>query len=134
MFIAVKSGLMKIIGNLTKTVNVIKFVGWSVAGTDNINEKHEKANIAIRIPGMMIHGFIVPHIPKTEVPRINGISVNIHPKIKALQILPIKSVFNDIGQVINLSSVFCLVSQGKITGPIEVAIKKETIAIKPEII
>lgn len=39
-----------------------------------------------------------------------------------------------MGEVINLSSVFCAVSHGRVTGLIKVEIKKATIAIKPETI
>lgn len=50
-----------------------------------------------------------------------------------LQILPISIVLIEIGQVIKRSNVPRIVSQGKIMGPIDVEVKKITIAIIPEI-
>jgi hypothetical protein len=53
--------------------------------------------------------------------------------MKVLQTLPNKIVFIEIGQVINLSNVFLIVSQGNTIGAIEVDVKKAVIAINPEI-
>jgi hypothetical protein len=114
------------------TVNIIVFAGISVGGTDRIREKLEKVNAAIIIPGIIIQGFIDPHIPKIEVPRISGTREKTPPKIRELQIFPSKMVLIVIGQAINLSSVFCLVSQGNTMGPIDVAVRKITIEVKPE--
>jgi hypothetical protein len=47
---------------------------------------------------------------------------------------PKRIVLIEIGQVINLSRVFCLVSHGNVTGAIEVEERKSTIAINPETI
>jgi orotate phosphoribosyltransferase-like protein len=51
-----------------------------------------------------------------------------------LQILPIIIVLIEIGQVIRRSRVPRIVSHGKIIGPNEVAVKKRTIVIIPDII
>jgi hypothetical protein len=67
-------------------------------------------------------------------PSTNGTLEKITPKIKELQTLPNNIVLIEIGQVINRSKVFCRVSHGKITGPMDVLERKRTIPINPEII
>ena len=56
------------------------------------------------------------------------------PKKNELQTFPSKMVFIEIGHVINRSKVFCRVSHGNTTGPIDVEVKNNTIAISPETI
>ena len=129
-----KSGLMKIKGNLTAKVRIIVLEGISDGGTDKIKEKLEKASEATRIPGMMIQGRIVPHDLPMDAPRMSGTKAKILPKALELQMFPNKTVLIDTGQVRSRSSVLSRVSQGKTTGPIEVAVRNEIIAIKPEII
>ena len=127
-----KSGLMNISGNLIRIVKIIVLAGISVGGTDNIKEKLENANAAIIIPKKIINRFVCNWNKKT--PRINGTVENIQPKANELHKFPNNIVFTEIGHVINLSRVICLVSQGKTTGPMEVEVKKSTIAISPETI
>ncbi len=131
--IDINNGLMKIKGNLISIVRIIVDAGVSVGGTERIKLNEENENAANNIPGIKINKLIVFHNSRKTIPRIKGTVANIHPKSNELQTFPISIVLIEIGQVINRSSVFCLVSQGKTTGPIEVDVKKRTIAIKPEI-
>ncbi len=132
--IGINNGLIKISGNFTKMVRIIVLAGVSVGGTDNIKLKLEKAKAAMIIPIMMIKMFKDDHNPKMIIPKIIGIVENIQPKKNELQTLPSKIVFIEIGHAINRSRVFCRVSHGNTTGPIDVEVKNKTIAISPEII
>ena len=95
-----------------------------------LNEENE--NAANIIPGIKINKLKDFDSSKKIMPNNRGTVENIHPKMNELQTFPRSIVLIETGQVINRSSVFCLVSQGNTTGPIEVAVKKSTIAIKPE--
>jgi len=132
--IGINNGLIKINGNLTIIVNIIVLAGVSVGGTDRIRLKLENAKAAMIIPIMMINMFKDDHNPKMIIPKTIGIIENIQPKKKELHTLPSKIVFIEIGHAINRSKVFCRVSHGNTTGPIEVEVKNKTIAISPEII
>jgi hypothetical protein len=116
-----------------KIVKIIVFAGISVGGTDNIKLKLENDKAATIIPIMMINIFIEGWIDKKIIPNTRGINENITPNIEDPQTLPNKTVFIEIGQVINRSSVCCLVSHGNTTGPIDVDVKNKTMAINPEI-
>jgi len=126
------SGLMNIRGNLIRTVKIIVFCGISVGETDKMTLKQEKENAAARIPRIIMVRFIVLQNEKIIRPKNSGTIEKIAPKIKEAHISPISTVFIEIGVVINLSSVLFLVSQGKVMGPIEVADKKSTIVINPD--
>lgn len=124
---------MNIKGNFTNMVRIIVEAGVSVGGADKIKLKEENENADNKIPGIKINKLIVFHNSKKAIPKIRGTVANIHPKMNELQTFPRRIVLIEIGQVINRSRVFCLVSHGKTTGPIEVEVKKRTIVIKPEI-
>ncbi len=129
----INRGLMNIIGNLTKIVKIIVLAGISVGGTERINEKLENASAAMIIPKAIKRKFI--WISKNKItPRIKGMVEKTQPKTSELHKFPTKIVFIEIGHVINLSRVICLVSHGNTTGPIEVEVRKSTMAIRPEII
>ncbi len=119
---------------MIKIVKVITFAGVSLGGIDKMVLKQEKENDATIIPKIIIIIFNEFQNEKIKTPNIKGIKEKIELNIKEAQTSPNNIVFIEIGQVINLSSVFCLVSQGKTIGPIDVADKKRTIAINPEII
>lgn len=121
-------------GNLINIVKVITLAGVSDGGIDKIVLKQENENDANIIPKIIIAKFIEFQNEKIEMHNINGTIEITEPNMKDAQTSPNNIVFIEIGQVINLSSVFCLVSQGKTTGPIDVADKKRTIAINPETI
>jgi hypothetical protein len=104
-----------------------------VGGTDKITLKLEKAKAPTNIPIIIMNKFIDFHRENISVVKINGGNENTIPNRKDPQISPINIVLIEIGHVISLSSVFCLVSQGKTTGPIEAAVKNKTIASKPEV-
>lgn len=70
---------------------------------------------------------------KKIIPNTKGIDENNNPNIEDPQILPNKTVLIEIGHVINRSNVFCLVSHGNTTGPIDVDVKNKIMAINPEI-
>jgi hypothetical protein len=132
--IGINNGLMNIKGNLISIVRIIVDAGVSVGGAERIKLKEENENAANSIPAIKINRFIVFHNSKKTIPSTKGTVENIHPKRKELHTFPRRIVLIEIGQVISRSSVFCLVSQGKTTGPIEVDVKNSTIAINPEII
>ena len=132
--IGINSGLMNIKGNLIKIVRIIVEAGVSVGGTERIKLNDENENDANIIPGININKLRLFHSSKKIIPNNRGIMENIKPKMNELQTFPRSIVFIEMGQVINRSRVFCLVSQGNTTGPIEVDVRKSTIAIKPEII
>ncbi len=121
-------------GNLINIVKVITLAGVSDGGIDKIVLKQENENDANIMPKIIITKFIEFQNEKIEMHNINGTIEITEPNMKDAQTSPNNIVFIEIGQVINLSSVFCLVSQGKTTGPIDVADKKRTIAINPETI
>jgi hypothetical protein len=131
--IGVNNGLINIKGNLINMVRIIVEAGVSVGGTERIRLKEENENAANNIPGIIMSKLRLFHNSKKAIPNIKGTVQNKHPKINELKIFPRSMVLIETGQVINRSSVFCLVSQGNTTGPIEVEVKKRTIAIKPEI-
>jgi len=131
--IGINNGLMNIKGNLISMVRIIVEAGVSVGGTERIKLKEENENAASKIPGIIINKLIFFHNSKKTMPSIKGTVENIHPKMNELQTFPRSIVLIETGQVINRSRVFCLVSHGKTTGPIEVDVKNRTIVIKPEI-
>ena len=96
--------------------------------------KQENENEATITPKIIIMIFNESQNEKNKILIIKGIIEVIEPNIKDAQTSPNSIVFIEIGQVINLSKVFCLDSQGKVIGPIDVADKKRTIAINPEVI
>ncbi len=130
--IGINNGLMNIKGNLIKIVRIIVEAGVSVGGAERIKLNEENENAAKTIPGIKINKLMLFHSSKNTMPNKRGTMENIHPKMNELQTFPRSIVLIETGQVINRSSVFCLVSQGNTTGPIEVDVKKSTIAIKPE--
>jgi hypothetical protein len=130
----IKRGLININGNLIRMVKIIVDAGVSVGGTERIKLKEEKEKAANNIPGIKISKFITFQSSKNIMPKISGTVENMKPKRKELHTFPISMVFIEIGHVIKRSSVFCRVSQGNTTGPIEVEVKKRTIVINPEII
>jgi hypothetical protein len=115
-------------------VKIIVDAGVSVGGTDKIKLKEEKEKAASNIPGIKINKFMLFQSSKNIIPKIRGTVEKIHPKRKELHTFPISMVLIEIGHVINRSSVFCRVSQGNTTGPIEVEVRKRTIVINPDII
>ncbi len=132
--IGMNKGLTNINGNLISIVKIIVEAGVSVGGTERIRLKEENENAANKIPGIKINRFIPFHNSKKMMPNSRGTVENMHPKRKELHTFPSKMVLIDIGQVIKRSRVFCLVSQGNTTGPIDVEVRKRTIAINPEMI
>lgn len=132
--IGMNKGLMNINGNLINIVKIIVEAGVSVGGTERIRLKEENENADNKIPGIKINRFIPFHSSKKMTPKSKGTIEKIKPKRKELHTFPSKIVLMDIGQVIKRSRVFCLVSQGNTTGPIDVEVRKRTIAISPEII
>jgi len=116
-----------------KIVKIIVFAGISVGGTDNIKLKLENDKAATIIPIMMINIFMEGWIDKKIIPNTRGIDENNTANIEDPQTLPSKTVFIEIGQVINRSSVCCLVSHGNTTGPMDVDVKNKTMDINPEI-
>jgi len=131
--IGTNKGLMKTNGNLTRIVNTIVFPGVSVEGTERIRLKHAKAKPAIIIPIIMKKTLIISSVYRKIIPIIKGIEEKIIPYMNVLQTLPTNIVFMDIGQVTNLSNVLLIVSQGNTIGPIDVDVKNNIIAIKPDI-
>ena len=132
--IAINNGLMNIKGNLISIVKIIVEAGVSVGGTERIKLNEENENAANNIPGITINKLMLFHNSKTIMPSIKGTVEKIHPKKNELQTFPRSMVLIETGHVINRSRVFCLVSHGNTTGPIEVDVKKRTMVIKPEII
>jgi hypothetical protein len=132
--IGTKRGLIKIKGNLISIVKIIVEAGVSVGGADKIKLNEENENAANKIPGIRINKFIPFHNSKKIIPNIKGTVENIQPKRKELHTLPRRIVLMEIGQVIKRSKVFCLVSHGKTTGPMDVEVRKRTMVISPEII
>ena len=126
-------GLKNNIVNLSKRVKIIIFPGVSVGGDDRIRLKLEKTKAPMNIAMRIINKFIFIWIEKNKIPKIRGTNEKINPNKNELNILPNNIVFIEIGQVISRSNVFRIVSQGKTNGPIDVAVKKRTIAISPEI-
>ncbi len=122
---------MNIKGNLIRIVRIIVFAGVSVGGTERIKLKEEKENAANIMPGIKIKRFISLHSSRNIIPNVKGTIENMHPKRKELHTFPKRIVLIEIGQVIKRSRVFCLVSHGKTTGPMEVDVKNSTIVIKP---
>lgn len=115
-----------------RTVKIIVFAGVSVGGTDNIKLKLENDKAATIIPITTINMFMEGWMDKKTIPNTRGTEENSTPNIEDPQILPNKTVLIEMGHVINLSSVFCLVSHGNTTGPMEVDVKNKTIVINPE--
>ena len=109
------------------------FPGISVGGADKIRLKLEKTKAARNIAKSIMRKLIVICIEKNIIPKTRGTREKITPNKKELNILPNNIVFNETGQVIKRSNVFRIVSHGKTNGPIDVAVKKITIAINPEI-
>ena len=134
MLIDVNKGLINISGNLINIVRIIVFAGVSVGGTERIKLNDENENAANKIPGINNNKFNDFHKSKNMIPRMRGTMENKHPNKKELHTFPRRMVFIETGHVISLSKVFCLVSQGNTTGPIEVEVKKSTITINPEMI
>ena len=132
--IGMNKGLMNIKGNLIRIVKIIVEAGVSVGGTERIRLKEEKENAANKIPSIKIKRFIPFHSSKKMTPKSKGTIEKIQPKRNELHTLPSKMVLMEIGHVIKRSRVFCLVSQGNTTGPIDVEVRKRTIVINPEII
>lgn len=115
-----------------RIVRIIVEAGVSVGGTDNIKLNEEKENAANNIPGITNNKLIVFHNSKKITPKRRGTVEKIHPKRNELHTFPKRIVLIEIGHVIKRSSVFCLVSHGKTTGPIEVEVRNKTIVINPE--
>jgi hypothetical protein len=132
--IGINKGLINIKGNLMSIVKIIVDAGVSVGGTESIKLNEENENAANTIPGIRISKFIPFHNSKKIIPNNKGTVENMLPKMKELHTLPRSIVLMEIGQVIRRSRVFCLVSHGKTTGPIDVEVRKSTIVISPEII
>jgi hypothetical protein len=131
--IGINKGLMNIKGNLINMVKIIVEAGVSVGGAERIKLKEENEKAANSIPGIIISKLRFFQKSKKAIPNIKGIIQNRDPKINELQTFPRSMVLIEIGQVISRSRVFCLVSHGNTTGPIDVEVKNKTIAIKPEI-
>jgi hypothetical protein len=129
-----KRGLMNNIVNLRRRVKTIIFPGKSVGGEESIKLKLENTKAATIIAEIIINKPINERvIEKNKIPSINGMNEKINPNINEPNILPNKIAFKETGQVINLSKVFRIVSHGKTNGPMEVDVRKSTIAISPEI-
>ncbi len=125
---------MNINGNLISIVKIIVEAGVSVGGTERIRLKEENENAANKIPGIKIKRFIPFQSSKKIIPKSKGTVEKTQPKRKELHTFPSRMVLMEIGHVIKRSRVFCLVSHGNTTGPIDVEVKKRTIVINPEII
>ena len=99
---------------------------------DRMMLKDANEKLATMMAKMRMTQLTVAHKEKRRMPRNNGKMEKIKPKTKEPQISPSRMVLIEMGQVINRSSVFCRVSHGKTTGPMEAAVKKSTIAKSPE--
>ena len=131
--IGIKSGLMNKIVNLRIRVKIIIFPGLSVGGAESIRLKLENTKFAIIIAKIIINRSNEIAIEKNSIPNISGIHEKISPNVNELIILPSNIAFKEIGLVTILSKVLLIDSQGKTNGPMEVDVRKSTIAIKPEI-
>jgi hypothetical protein len=114
-------------------VKIIVEAGVSVGGTESIRLKDENEKAANNKPGIKSKMFILFHSPRKIMPSMSGTVENTHPKRKELQTFPRRIVLIEMGQVIKRSRVFCRVSQGKTTGPMDVDVKNNTIVISPDI-
>ncbi len=126
-----KTPLIKIRGNLIKVAKSITFEGLSVGEADIKIPRDEKQKAAIIVP--IIKGMlIIPGPSKITPPRITKVVINKPNKTEA-KTSPSKIAQREMGEEINLSKVFILVSQGAITGVIAETAKKRAIPIRPGI-
>jgi hypothetical protein len=120
-------------GNLIDKVKIIILPGLSVGGTERIILKQANEKAPRMIPAMIIAKLRLFHNEKINIPRNNGGNEKIIPNMKEPQTSPKRIVLIDIGHVIKRSKVFWRVSQGKTTGPIDAAVKNNTIAMRPDV-
>lgn len=130
----IKRGLMNIRGNFMSMVKIIVEAGVSVGGTESIRLKDENEKAANSNPGIKSKRFMLFQSSRKMIPNSNGTVENILPKRKELHTFPRSIVLMEMGQVIKRSRVFCRVSQGNTTGPMDVEVRNSTIVIRPEII
>ena len=119
---------------MINTVKIIVFAGVSDGGTDKMMLIQENENDDTRIPKIIITKFSELQNGKIKRPNIKGTIEKIEPNRNEAQTSPNRIVLIEIGQVINLSRVFCLVSHGKTLGPCSPLSSAGRIAINPEII
>jgi len=123
--------LMKINGNLITVASIMIVEGVSVGGTDNRMPKAAKQKAAMTMEKPKIKGLT------TVTPRkYPMMTVNIEimsPKRKDANTSPRNIDHAEIGADASLSKVLCLVSNGMIPGPIDVAVKKTAIPSSPGI-
>ena len=127
-----KIPLMNINGNFMNVDSIITLAGVSVGGEESNIPNAEKQKVANGIPIIKATGLAISP-PRRNMPTDNGtIDISI-PKTKDAIMSPSRIVLNDTGAETNRSSVFILVSEGAITGPTEVAVKKTVMPTIPGI-
>jgi hypothetical protein len=120
-------------GNLMRICSIIVFPGLLVGGVEIIRLKLENTSAVIIIATNISRKLKTNWLENMNIPIIKGIDEKIIPYINELQRLPNNIVLIEIGQVTKRSRVPRIVSHGKIIGPIDVEVRKRTIAINPEI-
>ena len=91
--------------------------------------KDAKQNVARTIPNPRINGLTIP-TPMTK-PAITGNMEIMTPKKNEEKMSPRKIVQMEMGEDTSRSRVLALASQGTMTGPTEVAVKKTVIPSNP---
>ncbi len=126
-----KIPLMKIIGNLTREDNIITFAGSSVGRAAISTPIAEKQKLPRISPETRRRGWIITRSRKINA-RVRG-KIVIRIPIRADAIMSPKRIQEcPIGEEIKRSSVLVLVSQGAITGLIEVEVNHIDIPTSPE--
>ena len=120
--------LIKIIGMRTRFESIIMLEGVSVAGEESKTPKQEKQKLDKTIAVIKIIKLLKPTARKGMLTRNNPKVIAV-PKRKPANMSPKRINPKDTGQLISLSKVRILVSQGAIIGPTEEEVKNTAIAI-----
>lgn len=112
---------------------IIVFPGEVAGGIEIRRLNVEKTRLPIIIPGIITKRLMDSATEKKIAPIVNGMKEKSIPYKDELQRSPRRIVFIEIGLVINLSRVLRIVSHGRTIGPIDVDVRKISIAINPEI-
>jgi len=108
--------------------SIIIFEGLSVAAEESKIPKEEKQRLDKVIPIIKISGLFRPAVRK-GILKSERTKVTPKPKRKPANISPKRINSKETGQLISLSKVRCLVSQGVIIGPTEEEAKNTAMAI-----
>jgi len=122
--------LKNINGNFTNVDSIMTLEGVSLGGEDSSIPNAEKQKVANGMPTIKAIGLAIAP-PMRNTPTHKGTIDISNPKTKDAIMSPRSIALNGTGAETSRSNVFILVSQGAITGPTDVEVKKRVMPVMP---